>query len=121
MQFTAKARYIRFSPYKLRPLVDVVRGKDADYALNWFSTCALKRVRPLKKILESAVANAKSQANLAESDLVVREFCVDEGPTITYYKPGAMGRANLQRRRLSHLKVMVAPKVSTEQSKKKEE
>ncbi len=60
MQFVAKARYVRFSHFKLRPLVDVIRGKNARSALDWLVTSRLKRVEPVKKLLASAVANAKN-------------------------------------------------------------
>ena len=49
MQFIAKAKYIHYSPYKLRPLVDVIRGKNAQYALNWLATYPVQRVSQLKR------------------------------------------------------------------------
>lgn len=111
MQFLAKARYIWFSPYKLRPIVDVVRGKDVVYALNWLSTYRNKRVLPIKKMIESAVANAKQkEAISSHSDLIVKDIRVDQGPIHRYYKPGAMGRAMPQRKRLSHLSVILEKK-----------
>lgn len=107
MQFTAKARYIRFSPYKLRPLIDVIRGKDALYALNWLSTCALKRAEPIKKMVESAVANAKNSQNINLNSLSIKDIRVDEGPTYKYFKPGAMGRSNKHKRRISHMSIVL--------------
>ncbi len=120
MQFTAKARYINFSPYKLRPLVDVVRGKDAQYALNWLSTVSVKRIEPIKKMLESAVANAKhASTDLGASDLTIKDIRVDQGPILKYFKPGAMGRANIQRRRFSHLSVILEAKKTEKVIKQK--
>jgi large subunit ribosomal protein L22 len=110
MQFTAKTRYTSYSPYKLRPLVDVVRGKPVDYALHWLATAALKRAVPIKKMIESAAANAKQLQNLEKANLVIKEIRVDNGPSIRYFKPGAMGRANVQKRRFSHLSVILEPK-----------
>jgi large subunit ribosomal protein L22 len=111
MQFTAKARYINFSPYKLRPIVDVVRGKDAQYALNWLSTVAVKRVDPITKTVASAVANAKhSSTDLQASDLMIKDIRVDQGPILKYFKPGAMGRSNIQRKRFSHISVTLEVK-----------
>lgn len=109
MRFVAKARYIRISHFKMRPLADVVRGKNVAYALNWLSTCALKKAMPIKKMIESAAANAKSLQNLDSADLVVKEIRIDQGPMFRYFKPGAMGRANIQRKRLSHMSVVVEP------------
>jgi large subunit ribosomal protein L22 len=117
MQFTAKARYIRFSPYKLRVLTDVIRGKSVLYALNWLSTCALKRAEPIKKMVESAVANAKDLQNIEPEKLSIHEIRVDEGPTYRYFKPGAMGRSNKYKRRQSHMSIVL---VSAEKTVTKE-
>jgi large subunit ribosomal protein L22 len=110
MQFVAKARYVKYSPYKLRPIVDVIRGKDAAYALNWLSTYRTRRSEPIKKILESAIANAKDLKSADISDLSVREVRVDQGPIFRYYKPGAMGRAMIQRKRQSHISIILENK-----------
>lgn len=107
MQFTAKARNISVSPYKLRVLVDVIRGKSAGYALGWLNTCAMKRVVPIKKMIESAVANAKSLQNLGVDHLVIKEIRVDQGRMLRYYKSGAMGRANIYRKRSSNMSVIL--------------
>jgi large subunit ribosomal protein L22 len=106
MRFTAKARYVRFSPYKLRPVVDVIRGKNVSYALNWLSTFPVKKAVPIKKMIESAVANAQ-QNNVTKQDLLIKDIRVDQGPSIRYFKAGAMGRANIYRKRLSHMSVVL--------------
>lgn len=107
MRFNAKARFIRYSPYKLRPLVDVIRGKNAQYALDWLATYAVKKAVPVRKIIASAASNAKSLHNIEASQLVIRDIRVDEGPIYRYFKPGAMGRADIQRKRLSHISIML--------------
>lgn len=107
MQFGAKSRYIRYSPYKLRPLADVLRGKNVQYALNWLATCPLQKVRPMKKLIESAVANANNLQKIEVSDLTIKTICVDQGPAYRYFKPGAMGRANPCKKRLSHISVVL--------------
>ncbi|MDP3889430.1 MAG: 50S ribosomal protein L22 [bacterium] len=114
MQFVAKSLYIHFSPYKLRPLVDVIRGKNAKYALNWLTTCALKRAVPIRKIVASAVANAKNLQNIDVENLAISDIRVDEGPSFRYSKAGAMGRSNIYKRRLSHVKVVLKPIESTQ-------
>lgn len=103
MQFTAKARYVWFSPYKLRPLADVIRGKDVTYALDWLTIYRNQRVKPLKKVLESAVANAINNGKAEKSALRIKEIRVDQGPTRAYYRPGAQGRAMPQTTRSSHI------------------
>ena len=109
MQFVAKARYLRFSPYKIRPIVDVIRGKNVQYALNWLSTYAAKKAMPVIKVVASAAANAKQLQNLDAAHLVIKDIRVDQGPIVRYFKPGAMGRANIQRKRMSHMSVIVEP------------
>ena len=109
MQFIASARFIRYSPYKMRPLVDVVRGKDVAYALNWLATYSVQRATPVEKLIRSAAANAQNLEHIAMADLFVKEIRVDQGPSISYFKPGAMGRPNPYKKRLSHMKVVLAP------------
>ena len=111
MQFVAKARYVQFSPYKLRAYVDVVRGKNAQYALHWLATCAVRRVEPIQKMIASAVANAQhADSQIDAADLIVMDIRVDQGPMVKYFRPGAMGRANVQKRRMCHLSVMLESK-----------
>ncbi len=110
MQAKATVRYVPISPYKLRLLVDVIRGKDVAYALGWLAALSMKRVRPIKKMLESAVANAKSAHGDAVQDWKIRSICVDQGPTRRYMRPGAQGRGNLYRRRFSHMSVVLEDK-----------
>ncbi len=107
MQFVAKTRYVRFSPYKLRPLINVIRGKNARYALNWLATASLKRAIPIKKMLESALANAKYLHNVEPMQLIIKDIRIDQGPTHRYFKPGAMGRSHILRKRLSHASVIL--------------
>jgi len=110
MQFTAKASYIRYSPYKLRPLADVIRGKSATFALGWLTTYRNQRTESLKKLVESVVANAKNLKNVGIEELSVKEVRVDQGPIFRYFKPGAQGRAMPQRKRLSHISIIMESK-----------
>lgn len=110
MEYIAKARYIWYSPYKLRPLADIVRGKDAEYALRWLTTYKTKRTIPLKKVIESAVANAKNLNAIDSQQLLIKDIRIDQGPIHRYFKPSAMGRAAPQRKRLSHVSVILEEK-----------
>mgnify|MGYP002397586305 CR=1 FL=1 len=108
MQAKATSKYVRFSPYKLRPFVNVIRGKTVEYAISWLKTCSVKRVRPIAKILLSAYHNAANKMDGVEmAELLIKEIRVDQGPIQRYYKAGAMGRAAIQRTRLSHVEVIV--------------
>lgn len=109
MQFNAKAQNVRFSPFKLRPLADVIRGKSVRYALNWLATSSLKRAVPIEKVVASAAANAKHKSSVELDQLMIKEIRVDQGPTQKYFKPGAMGRSNVYKKRFSHVSVILEP------------
>lgn len=111
MQYSAKARYLRYSPYKLRPLVDVVRGKQVLKALQWLATCPMQRAVPIRKLIQSAVANAKDLDAIEQSNLIIAEIKIDNGPMFKYFKPGAMGRSTVLKKRLSHATVVLKSKV----------
>lgn len=106
----AKSRFVRISPYKLRPLVDGIRGKRVDLALAWLMTRPAQRGNVVIKTLNSAWANARvADASLAKAESAVVVLAkVDQGPTVRYYKPGAQGRSVTQRKRLSHIEIGVA-------------
>jgi len=115
MQFTARAKYISCSPYKLRPLADVIRrmareNKSVRYALAWLEANESRRTRSLQKVVSSAVANAQHMKQIDVDALMVRAITVDQGPIQDYFKPGAQGRAMPQRRRLSHIQVVLETK-----------
>lgn len=110
MKFNAIAKFVRYSPYKLRPLVDNIRGKSVKFALGWLTAYGAKKAVPVKKLIESASANAKHLHDIENSDLYVCEIRVDQGPIFKYFKPGAMGRSNPYRKRMSHISVVLKNK-----------
>lgn len=112
MQAHAISKYVRISPYKLRLYADVIRGSTVGKASAWLQTCANRRTQPILKVVMSAAANAKNRGGVVDSvdDLRIVEIRVDQGPIIRYFKPGAMGRGVVQRKRLSHIKVIVETK-----------
>ncbi len=107
MQFKSVAKYVKRSPYKLRPIADVIRGKMAKYALDWLSLYPAQKATPIKKAIESAVANAKDRENILVTELKISEIRIDQGPAYKYFKPSAMGRSQILRRRYSHISVVV--------------
>lgn len=109
MRFSAKVSFLPISPFKLRPFIDVVRGKSVGQAIQWLSTLAVQRSVPIKKMIESAAANAKNLKNIDAADLKISDIRVDHGPIYKYYKPGAMGRSNIYRKRFSHASVILEP------------
>ena len=107
MQFRAIAKYVKKSPYKLRPLADVVRGKNVTFALDWLEVYPAKKRQFIRKVIESAAANAKDLQDLSAEQLFVSEIKVDQGPAYKYYKPGAQGRSKVMRKRQSHITVVL--------------
>lgn len=107
MEARATARYLRTAPRKLRVVADQVRGKPLEEAFELLALSPKASAEPLRKLLESAAANAEDQHGLEPDELVVTSLAVDEGPTLRRYRPRAMGRATPVRRRTSHVHVTV--------------
>ena len=101
----AHARYVRTSARKARMVCGHLRGKSVQEARAILAFTSREVARDWSKLLESAVANAESNHELLEDDLVVREAYADEGPTIKRFRPRAMGRATPIRKRTSHLTI----------------
>jgi ribosomal protein L22 len=98
-------RYVRTSARKARMVCGHLRGKSVQEARAILAFTSRDVARDWSKLLESAVANAESNHELLEQDLVVREAYADEGPTIKRFRPRAMGRATPIRKRTSHLTI----------------
>jgi len=101
----AHARYVRTSARKARMVCGHLRGKSVQEARAILAFTPREVARDWSKLLESAVANAESNHELLEDDLIVREAYADEGPTIKRFRPRAMGRATPIRKRTSHLTI----------------
>jgi large subunit ribosomal protein L22 len=113
----AQARFVRVTPLKARRVVNLVRGKQAKEAVAGLKFAPQAAAVPVRKVVESAIANARVKADRAserfdESELVVAEIFVDEGPTLKRFRPRAQGRAARILKRTSHITVVVAPGVS---------
>ena len=110
MQTTATLRGVRLSAQKGRLVADMIRGMPVDRALNVLAFCPKKGARIVKKVLESAIANAEHNHELIGDDLFVFAVSADEGPTLKRFRPRAMGRATRIRKRTSHLTITLTPK-----------
>jgi large subunit ribosomal protein L22 len=106
-------KYIRVSPYKLRPIIDVIRGSSVKKALFWLKVNQGRRSIPVLKTILSAYANAKNlhKSDVASDNFIIKEIRVDQGPSVVYFKPGAMGRASVQNKRTCHLMVILEKKL----------
>ncbi len=110
MRARATARYVRISPYKARPVIDLIRGKPVDEALKILQFTPKKAARLIKKVLESAIANAENNYGMDVDRLYVVEAYVDEGPRLKRIWPRGWGRASRILKRMSHITVVVEEK-----------
>lgn len=108
MNARAQAKHIRQSPYKVRRVLDLVRGLPVDEARVVLDLTNRKAADTIKKVLDSAVANAEHNFALDADELIVAEAYADEGPTLKRWRPRARGRATRIRKRTSHITIVVA-------------
>ena len=112
-QARALQRTTRQSPYKMRLVIDEIRGKDVNAALNYLAFSKKHAAKQIEKVLRSAVANAEAHAR-AENEpldvdtLFVKHAIVNEGPKLKRFTPAAMGRATPILKRTSHVEIVVA-------------
>ncbi len=102
----AKAKYLRISPRKVRPVIDTVRHKPVHQAERILMTLPKKAARMAEKVLKSAVANAKV-LGLDETKLYVSDIRADAGPTMKRFMERSQGRADRILKRMAHISVTV--------------
>ena len=108
MEAFAKHRHARTSPQKARLVADQIRGLHVEKALEVLSYSPKKGAGLVKKVLESAIANAEHNEGADIDELLVSKIFVDEGPTMKRIKPRAKGRADRILKRSSHITVVVS-------------
>ena len=108
MKAHAQAKHVRQSPYKVRRVLDLVRGLPVDEARSVLEFTNRRSADTIKKVLNSAVANAEHNFALDADELFVAEAFADEGPTLKRWRPRARGRATRIRKRTSHITIVVA-------------
>ena len=108
MKANAKAKHVRQSPYKVRRVLDLVRGLPVDAARVMLKHTPRRAADPILKCLDSAVANAEHNLAADADELVVVEAFADEGPTLKRWRPRARGRATRIRKRSSQIPMIVA-------------
>lgn len=107
---SAKLRWLRMSPRKVRLVVNLIRGKPVEEALNLLTFSQKAAANPVGKLVRSAVANADNKGGFDVDQLFIETAFVDEGPTWRRWLPRAMGRATRIRKRTSHVTVVLAQK-----------
>lgn len=107
MQVSATAKRLRVSPQKARLVVDLVRGKPVSDAIDILNFSSQKAAGLVRKVVESAIANAENNAGADIDELKISEIYVNEGLTMKRIKPRAKGRADRIFKRTSHITVTV--------------
>lgn len=103
--YKAGAGFVRISPYKVREVAAVIKGKHVDEARRILAFTPKAASREMSKILESAVANAEHNFQASQHELYVKLVCADEGATIKRLRPRAQGRGFRIRKRTSHIRL----------------
>lgn len=107
MEAKAKLRFVRMSPQKARLVVDMVRGKNVQEALNILRFSPQKPAGIVSALVKSAVANAEQKGVADVDKLYVKEITVDQGPALKRFIPRAQGRASKIRKPTSHVQVVL--------------
>ncbi|MGH7624304.1 MAG: 50S ribosomal protein L22 [Gemmatimonadaceae bacterium] len=112
-------RTTRQSPYKMRLVIDQIRGKDVNAALSLLAFSKKHAAKQIEKVLKSAIANAEYKAResnepLDTDSLFVKRAVVNEGPKLKRFMPAAMGRGTPIIKRTSHVEIVVADRSDKE-------
>ena len=107
MEVRATLKYARISPQKCRLVADQVRGLPVERALETLTFSNKKAAGMVRKVLESAIANAEHNEGADIDELKISRIFIDEGPTLKRWRARAKGRANRILKRTSHITVMV--------------
>jgi large subunit ribosomal protein L22 len=105
---TAKLSFARIGAQKARIVADLVRGKNVDSAIRFLTFSDKKAAHIIKKLIESAVANAQNKKTVLVDKLYVHTLMVDEGPSMKRFRPRAQGRAYGIKKKTSHIQVVLA-------------
>ncbi len=110
----AEVRYVRMSAYKVREVLDLIRGKEVQQADEILQFCERDAALVVRKCVASAAANAENNDLIDPEELYVAACFADEGPTLKRWRPRARGRATRIRKRTCHITVIVS-RLSPEQ------
>jgi len=110
MEARAIAKYVRMSPIKLKPVADLVRGKDLEEALTILKFTPGKGAEVVEKVVRSAAANAENNFDLSRDNLYVAEVYANKGPTMKRWRAADRGRAAMILKRSSHIGVTLKEK-----------
>ena len=103
----AVAKYVRISSRKVKVVIDLIRGKKVMDAKAILMHTPKAATEPVEKLLDSAIANAENNLELAKDNLYVAEVYADQGPTLKRFRPRAQGRASRIHKRTSHITIIL--------------
>ena len=103
----AVAKYVRISPFKVRIVLDIIRGRSYTEAVAILKNTPKAACEPLLKVIDSAAANAEHNLNMNPADLKVAACYADQGPTLKRVRPVSKGRAYRILKRTSHITVVL--------------
>lgn len=119
-QATAQLNRLRIAPRKVRTLAKVLKGMDLDKARFQLSYLVKRSGNPLKKLLNSAVANAINNFSMVENNLLIKNIVVNEGMKLKRFRPKGFGRAALIQKKTSNIKIILEEKTPGLRAEKKE-
>lgn len=107
MEARASLRYVKVSPRKVMQVIDLIRGKDVHDASAILRFSKKGSAKLVKKVLDSAIANATQTGEIDIDILFVKRAYVDQGPMMKRFRAAPMGRAHMYRKRTSHITLVL--------------
>jgi large subunit ribosomal protein L22 len=108
MEIKATAKYMRISAQKVRKIVGSIKGKQVEAGLNSLKFMPQKSAAMVKKVLQSAIANADQNEEIDVDSLVIKNIIANEGPTLKRFRARARGRGSRILKRTCHITVIIA-------------
>jgi large subunit ribosomal protein L22 len=118
MEVTAKAKFIRIAPRKVRLVTNLIKGMNVVAAVDQLNFLSKKSAHPVLKLLNSAIANAENNFELQKNNLFIKSLTASEGPTIHRWMPKAHGSATPIRKRTTHINIVLAEAVPSDMKTK---
>ncbi len=119
-QITAQLNYLRISPRKVRAVAELLKGLDVDAAQAQLKYIVRRPAKPILKLLNSAVSNAKHNLGLDADYLYIKEITVNEGMKLKRYKPKGFGLAMAIQKKTSHIRIILDELTESKRKKKEE-
>lgn len=109
-QVTAKLNNLRLAPRKVRAVIGLIKGKNVNEALNQLEYFVRRPVEPVKKLINSAIANAENNFNMVKENLYIKSIIVNEGRKLKRFRAKGFGRAASIQKKTSHIKLVLDEK-----------